>query len=164
MGAICTSWALSRFMLPVPQCGDVRVWCFGPHLISKEVKRNDLFYLFLSIWPNKLSIFLNYHLFACVLCRAASQRQMRCINQNSGYVLIALYRLAEKHRWASVTSTWEVFFSLFKLRHLSNLSTSQQMNIGTSEAYLSLMLKKNISMSTFVPVSTYCRVLSLYIY
>lgn len=37
------------------------------------------------------------------------------------------------------------------------------MNIGTSEAYLSLMLKKNISMGTFVPVSTYCRVLSIYI-
>lgn len=53
---------------------------------------------FFSIWPNMLSIFLNYHLFACVLCRAASQCQMRCINQNSGYVLIALYRLAEKHR------------------------------------------------------------------
>lgn len=37
------------------------------------------------------------------------------------------------------------------------------MNLGTSEAYLSLMLKKNISMGTFVPVSTYCRVLSIYI-
>lgn len=53
---------------------------------------------FPPIWLNKLSIFLNYHLFAHVLCRAASQCQMMCINQNSGYVLIALYRLAEKHR------------------------------------------------------------------